>query len=113
MRELSGILLSILRQDMPALPATPSCLTALYGEDVGVGLTVGEICALRKQSLPYFSVMPATYSTISIPRKFLGKSHSHSWEKGGTHRLGLGQEKLSSDRHGMSIGTQLGVPVGS
>lgn len=69
---------------------------------------------LRKQSMPYFNVMPATYSTICIPRKFLGKSHSHSWEKGGTHRLGrLGQEKLRSGWHGISIGTQLRVPVGS
>lgn len=37
-----------------------------------------------------------------------------SWERvEGTQRLGLEQEKLGGDWHGMSVRTQLRVPVGS
>jgi hypothetical protein len=93
---------------MPALPAMPPRLTALYGEDGGVVLLVGERSVLlRKQSLPYLNVMLATYSTISIPRSHLGKRAE------GTHGLGLGQQMLGSGWHRMSIRTQLRMPVGS
>lgn len=68
--------LPILHQDRPALPAMPPRLTALYGQDGGVVLLVGEICAPEKAEPAIFQCDASNllrYLHLKEP----------SWEKGG------------------------------
>lgn len=58
---------------MPALPATPSRLTALYGEDGGVVLTVGEICAPEKAEHAIFQRDASNLLHYLHPKEVLGK----------------------------------------
>lgn len=73
---------------MPALPAMPPRLTALYGEDGGVVLLVGEICAPEKAE-PAISQRDASNLLHYLYPK------EPSWEKGGRNpRAGLGTAEV-------------------